>query len=470
MGEKGSIEFQYFSGINKLHTRQPGQLSAGKNFYTKSGSMYTRDGITLLAGTSFTNPIRSIHSAGKVGITTRLLVEEGSNLWHRLDAGGAWEKIKSDVVGNGYSSTIWSIPQGDAFLILASGSQGLVYDIAAGTLSSLINNDGDVPNFEFVTTWRGFVWGWAPNWTDSNLIRFCGYDTDQKVSIDYWPLDFAINPSENPEEAVLAAHPFGSHMFILTPRGYYRIYGYSEDNFEVSRGGEIGLYAVRCSSIFDSGIVWLGHDKKVYLYSGTSAYPISQPVDELLQAEPAAVFGYATAYAVGGQFWLALPDLTAGTTRIYVFDLVEKAWFIYEYSVAIKCGCLFGNYMGAEIPYFGLHDNRIISVGGDTDLNVAITTEFSLGPFYIDSRKFKLKRVYFNAEPRNDFTLSVSSVLDQGDEQEQGEVVFETGGQIAKDLKISGVKGQNVSLKITTPDKIDELQSATLVIVPKSLK
>jgi len=470
MSEKESIGVQYFGGINKLHTRQPGQLSAGKNFYTKSGSMYTRDGITLLADTPFTNPIRSIHSAGKVQTTTRLLVEEGGNLWHRLHTAGDWEKIKSNVAGNGYSSTAWSIPQGNAFLILASGSQGLVYNIAAGTLSNLINNDGAVPNFEFVTTWRGFVWGWATNWPGSNLIRFCGYDTNQKVSIDYWPLDFAINPSEDPGEPVLAAHPFGSHMFILTPRGYYRIYGYSEDNFEVTRGGKIGVYAVRCSSIFDNSIVWLGQDKKVYLYSGTSANPISEPVDELLRVESAARFVYATTYAMGNQFWLVLPDVTAGTTRVYVFDLTEKAWFVFEYSVVIKCGCLFGSYMDIETPYFGLYDNRVLSVGGTTDLGEAITSEFNIGPFYIDSRKFKLKRVYFNAEPRNDFTLSVSTVTDQDDEQEQGDIEFEAGGQVAKDLKISGVKGQNVSLRVSTTDKINELQSATLVITPKSLR
>lgn len=468
--EKTGVPINAFGGINKLHTRQPGQSSTGKNFYVRNGSLYTREGIVLLAGTPFTHQIRSIHSAGKVQITTRLLVEEGANLWHRLADGEAWVKIKSNVAGNGYSSTTWSIPQGDAFLILVSGSQGLVYDIAAGTLANLINNDGAVPNFEFVTTWRGFVWGWAPNWPDSNLIRFCGYDTNKRVSIDYWPLDFAINPSDDPGEPVLAAHPFGSHMFILTQRGYYRIYGYSEDNFEVSRGGEIGMYAVRCSSVFDGGIIWLGHDKKVYVYSGTSAYSISEPVDELLQAEPVTAFGYATTYAVGNQFWLVLPNRTAGTTRVYVFDLVEKAWFIYEYSVAIKCGCLFGDYMSPEVPHFGLHDTRVINVGGTTDLGTVITVDFTLGPFYIDSRKFKLKRVWFNSEPRNDFTLSVSTIIDQDDEREQGEVEFETGGQVARALKISGVKGQNVSLKVLTTDKINELQGATLVIVPKNLK
>jgi len=468
---KTPISVITFGGINKLHTRQPGEISTGKNFYTSNNSLYTRDGLAALSGTPFVSPVRSIHSAGKVQVTTRMLVEEGANLWHSIDLLTSWEKIKSNVGGNGYSSTTWSIPQGDAFAILVSGSQGLVYDIAAGTLSNLINNDGDVPNFEFVTTWRGFVWGWAPNWPNSNLIRFCGYDTDERISIDYWPLDFAINPSRDASEPILAAHPMGSHMVILTPKGYYRIYGYSEDNFEVTPAGEAGLYGTRLSCVVGSTLFWLGADKRVYIYSGTSAYSISQPIDEFLQNEPELSFSNIWSFSYRNQFWLVLPNVTTNTTKIYIFDLNEKAWFIYGYTdITLKCGCILGNYLDAGSIYFGLHDNRIAKVTGDADFGIPVLTEFVLGPFYIDSRKFKLKRIYFNAEPRRDFTLNVSTVLDQDDEVEQGEVEFEVGGQVAKDLKISGVKGQNISLKVSTTDKINELQGATLVIVPKNLK
>lgn len=464
--EKTGIPINAFGGINKLHTRQPGQPSTGKNFYVRNGSLYTREGCSVLSGTPFTNPISSIHSAGKVQVTTRLLVEEGSKLWHTLD-GVNWSAIKTDVAGNTYSSTVWSIPQGDAFLILVSGSQGLVYDIAAGMLSNLQNLDGDPPNFEFVTTWRGFVWGWAPNYPCSNQIRFCGYDKDERISIDYWPLDFAIVTSSDPAEPVLAAHDFNTHLFILTSRGYYRVYGYSEDNFEVGIGGEKGLYAVRCSAKVGEAVIWLGEDKKVYAYTGTSAYPISQPVDELLAQES---FSYVRAYCFGDQFWLVFTNLTAGTTRAYVFDIQEKAWFIYEYPVAIRCSCLHGDYMSEGVPYFGLHDARILKIGGATDLGNPITTEFVLGPFYIDSRKFKAKRIWFNAEPQNNFILNVSTVCGQNDETEQGSVEFEAGGQTTKEVKLSGVKDRDISIKVSTTDRIDHLQAAEVVIVPRELK
>lgn len=464
--DKQGISIFSFGGINKLHTRGPGQPSTGKNFYVSNGSLYTREGCSVLSGTPFTNPIRSVHSAGMVQVTTRLLVEESSNLWRTLD-GTNWSAIKTNVSGNSYSSTQWDFPHGASYLVLGSGSQGLKYDIAADTLSNLINEDGDPPNFEFVVTWRNRVWGWAPNWPKAHLIRFNGTDKDGNLSLDWWPLDYVRSPSLGAQDPVLAAHPFGTHLFVLTKNGYSRIYGQSEDNFEANPGGEEGLYGVRCSALVGEAVIWLGEDKKVYAYTGTSAYPISQPVDELLIQES---FSYVRAYGFGNQFWLVFANLTAGTTRVYVFDMQEQAWFVYEYPVAIRCGCLHGAYMEAGRPHFGLHDARVLRIGGTTDLGNPVATEFTLGPFYIDSRKFKAKRIWFNAEPKNSFALSVSTVCGQEDEVDQSSVGFEVGGQTTKAIKLRGVKDRDISISVSTTDRINHLQSAEVVIVPKELK
>jgi hypothetical protein len=210
MGKTG-VPISAFGGINKLHTRQPGQPSGGKNFFVRNGSLYTREGCSVLSGTPFSSPIKSIHSAGKVQVTTRLLVEEGTKLWRTLD-GINWSTIKADVAGSGYSSTQWDYPYGASYLVLASGSQVLKYDIASDVLSNVINNDGDPPNFEFVTTWRNRVWGWAPNYPNSHLIRFNGTDENGDLSLDWWPLDYARSPSLGAQDPVLAAHPFGTHL------------------------------------------------------------------------------------------------------------------------------------------------------------------------------------------------------------------------------------------------------------------
>lgn len=126
--------------------------------------------------------------------------------------------------------------------------------------------------------------------------------------------------------------------------------------------------------------------------------------------------------------------------------------------------------MSEGVPYFGLNDARVLRIGGTTDLGNSIATEFVLGPFYIDSRKFKVKRIWFNAEPRSNFVLDVSTVCGQEDEVGQGNVEFEVGGQTTKEVKLSGVKDRDISIKVSTTDRIDELQGAELIIVPRELK
>lgn len=463
------IEIPAFGGINKLHTRQIGQSSSGKNFWTHNGVLYTREGTTLLSETPFTSAIRSIHSAGKAQISTRLLVEEGTKLWHRLAEGYSWEAIKSDVAGNKYSSTIWSTPDGTNYLLLGSGLQMLKYDIGAATLESMVNLDGVMPNLEFMVTWKGRVFGWAPNFSYGNLLRFCGYDPAKNVSIDYWPEDFAIDPSGTASEPVLNAIPAQTHLLVLTNRANYRIYGDNEDNFSNSPGSNIGVYAVRCSDFAGDYAIFLGEDKKVYAYSGTSPYSISQPVDEFLVLE-----SYADVWArgMGNRFWLMFPDATNGITTAYVFDTIEQAWYIHVIPAVLKCRCMYGGYLETEYPYFGLNDSRVLwlNPNATTDFGNPITTEFTLGPFHIADAKFKAKSFWINAEPRNDFSLDVYSQVDDKDEQGPKTVDFTTGNEVTKKVRLIKAKGRNLSLRITTTDKINELQHASVTVKPGQVK
>lgn len=461
---KVPLEIKGFGGINKLHTRSLGQPSDGKNFWTRSGSLYTREGCSVVADTPFAASIASLHTVAKVGLDNSIfLAEEGTNLWHSRDGLSTWASIKGDVTGNNYSTCIWGTPYGDYYLLLVSGTQQLVYDITAGTLAAMVNEDGDVPSFEFVTTFRGYVWGWGPNYADSNLIRFCGYDDNDDVSIDWWPLDYAINPSGNPGEPVLAAHPINEELFVLTDKGSYHIYGFSEDNFESAFAGNIGVYKARCSARVGDYVLWLDRDKKVQAYSGTNAYAISQPIDEYLADED---FTGVYAVGMGKRFWLIFPG--SATTKAYVFDVEEKGWYIHEFPGVFTAGVYHGEYLSDMLAYYGMDDGRLVKLDPDkeTDFNTAIVTGFTIGPINIKSRKLKGKILHLTAEPKNDFSLDVYSQTDQNDEVGPETVDFETGDQVDVDVKIKAKKGKNLSVRIETTDKINELQSATLTVRP----
>lgn len=464
-----AIDIKGFGGIDTRHIRKLGQFSDGKNFWTRSGALFTREGCSLITGTPFTAPIRSIHSAGKAGLTTRLLVEEGVNLWHRLTVGGAWVNIKNNVAGNTYDSTIWATPFGDSYLLLVSGAQMLIYDIAAGTITAMQNLDGGtVPPMEFVTTFKGYVFGWAPNYSYANLVRFCGLDNNERQSIDYWPEDHALDVSGNASEPVIDVIPFQTHLFVLTTKGYYMVYGSGPTNFETSPGGRVGAYGLRCSAMAGDLAIWLGLDngvRRVYAYSGTSAFPISQPIDELLQL---ADFTNVRAHGFGNQFWLLTP--AASKTTAYAFDVMEKAWFIHEFPFRVAAGCGFGSYLAREYLHLGLHDNRLIMLDDSTtDLGAAITTTFDIGPVNIDNRTFNVKTFYVNAEPRNDFDIDVYAQVDSKALAGPYTAGFETGEVVTRSVK-PRAKGQNITLRVTTTDKINEIQSATLTVIPRAVK
>lgn len=470
--EKTALAVKAFGGINKLHTRQLGQASEGKNFWTRNGVLFTREGCSLLAGTPFTGAIRSVHSAARAQVSPRLLVEAGSALWryNGLD----WRQLLSGVSDSGFTSVMYY-----NHLILVNGPQKYAYDIAGDTIAPLQNLEGEsVPNMEFIVVHKDILFGWAPHYYPADTVYFNGYEKDASGKIlgrskDSWPPDFAIRVSDGSSSPVMACIPAGTHLLILTQRSYWLLYGDNEDNFSLVSGGAIGVYSERCVAKVGDYAIWLGVDdqgvKRVYAYSGTQPYVISQPVEELLNNMPSAAFVWVRAYGFGTKFWLLLPDTQANTTRAFVFDIEEKQWYVHEFPAAFMCACLHNGRV-----YFGTNDGRVVFLNENaiTDFGHPITTEFKIGPLNMgDGRKFKVKRLWINAEPRNDFILNVYTSSDAGGETGPYSVLFKAGGQKTAFVKpIAGHKGKDIYLRVTTIDKVNELQSFSLTIVPKNLK
>lgn len=476
--DKQALPVAAFGGINKLHTRDLGQASQGKNFWTRNGVLVTREGASLVPGTSFTGPVRSIHSAAKVQTSTRLLVEEGGRLWHRLYDSANWQVLLSNVSGNGFSSAVYY-----EHLILVNGPQKYAYDIGAGSIAPLVNLEGgEVPDMEFITVHKGILFGWSPNFHPADTIHFNGYekDADGKIlgrSKDSWPPDFAIKVSGDVGTPVLDCISVGTHLLILTQKGYWLLYGNDEDDFSLVPGGATGVYGVRCSAKVEDYAVWLGLDehgiKRVYAYSGTQPVVISQPVEELLNGLPRTAFANARAYGFGTKFWLVVPDTYANTTKAFVFDVQEKQWYVHEFPAAFTCACLYGEYMERQYVHFGTRDARLVRLDDSpTDFGNPIVTEFKIGPIHLDgARKFKAKRVWFNAEPRNDFKLDVYASSDAGPESGPYAVSFTASGQKTQQVKLQGGnKGRDIYLRVTTTDRINELQSFSLTVAPKAVK
>lgn len=468
--EKTSINIPAFGGINKRHTRALGQPSQGKNFWTRSGSLFTREGSSLLTNTPFTSAIKSIHAGAKVNVPTRLLVEEGTRLWVKASPAAPWAAIKTDVTGTGYRSAIWR-----GFLLIFSGTQMMAYNIEANTLATITNTAGPVPAMQNVAVEKDIIWGWGPNHAESNLVRFNGYLKDAQGFIlsrskDVWPPDFSLDISGNSGTPVLDFIPYRSYRFCLTQKGSHLIYGDNEDDFRILPGDNIGVFRAGCSALAGSTIVWLNFDikgmPKVYSYTGTEPTVISQPIEELLYVED---FTNVWAKALANQFWLIFPKAT--TTTCYVYDTDEREWYIHVFPAVFNAATLFAEHLQQQDIHFGLGSNEVARLDDSTtDFGTPITTEIFLGPFSAESRRIKLKRIWLEAEPRTKFDVKVYATADQGVEQGPFVASFGQGNPVKDAVRIHRVKGRSLYLRLTTTEKINELQQATLTVTAGGVK
>lgn len=492
---RDTINIPAFGGINKLHTRNLGQPSKGRNFWTRGGSLVSRDGLSLLAGTPpFTSSIKSIHTGVRAGVPSRLLVEESSRLWVRPQAGAAWTQLRSNITGSGFNSAIWK-----GFLLLFSGTQMLSYDIQNNTVSDITNSGGNpVPAMQNVAVDKDIIFGWAPNFPDGHLVRFNGYTRDAQGFIlgrsqNEWPPDFALNVSGTSGTPILDVIPYRGYRYCLTQVGSHLIYGDNENDFRILQGDNIGVFRAGCSVLTGNIIIWLNFDikglPKVYAFSGTQPSVISLPIEELLMNED---YSHVFAKAYANQFWLIFPGFT--NTNCYVYDIDEQQWYIYTLPTVLRSSTMFTEYLSSQFIHFGSKSGDITQffnrsmravgfTGGEynsgtynvnnynnlgpwevasTDLGFPITTELVLGSFSTGDRRARLKRVWLEVEPRNNFTVQIYATADQQPERGPFIISAVAGNTVKLGTRIHGVRGRSISVRLVTRSRVDELQQVTL--------
>lgn len=459
------ITIKAFQGINTLHTRSLGQLSAGKNCITK-GTLKSRRGGSLITGPTGAGPIKSIHGAVQVG-AERLLVEEGTNLWHRTTPTGDWSKLKDGTLtGARLSSCRW-----EDFLILVNGNEMMAYDITLGTIADL---GGTPPPMQYVMSHNHILFGWAPDKPEANKIFLCGYvEGTVRRSKDVWDVtELMIDVTGTSGSPVLQVIPCQSHYLAIAKDSFWRIYGSTEFDFNNNYGGKTNLVNSRCAVKAGDYVIWLGQEEglyKVFRYSGTTPVPISDPVESLFPG-----YSFANPWAYGGtnDFMLFLPNTATGKTIVMIFDTSENYWQPpHEYPEVFNDVTEFGLYLQRQYVTLGLNDGTIARLDDSaTDFGTAITTGFTLGPLNINSQKLSIKNIHHAANPHNAFDINVYSKADLGVEKGPRELSFAQGAVANDKVKFGAFKGQNLTLRYETTDRIDELQAITIILVPKDVK
>jgi len=471
------IDVPKLRGINQSHLRNIGQFSDGKNFVCHDGRLKTREGTKDYPGSfPFASPVLSLHHATTVGVSPRLIAESDGRLYRRIGEDGAWVQL-IELGGNDYvSSTPWGTEDGVTYMIFANGNVYL-YDVGANSISEMYNEEEGVDdtdlNFEFVTTFKGRVFGWHPNGVGANLLFFCGYNENEEIDVGFWPPDFAVDPTYgSATETILCVLPRRESLFILTDKRYALMYGSSEEDFDISFGGFIGVYDVRLADVVGDHVLWLGTDKRVYGYSGTTAYPVSAPIDEYLEAE--TDFTYAWAKSFGTQWRLHVPNIDDEYTTVYVFDSTDEEWYRWIIPTVLRCGATYKEgTSGPETVLHGTHDNNIIQYDAtlDEDFGDEIETDFTIGPFDNESRDGKLRSLHITYHDKQKTKFVIYNSVDHKRLSRASTIRFKgTESVVTKRGRLRRKKGKNLYIKISSTDKVNELHKVTVAFVAGKVK
>lgn len=472
------IDIKKFRGINQSHNRDMGQFSDGKNFVCHDGRFKTRPALIDYPGNfPFAAPVLSLHYASTPGITPRLIAESGGKLYHKLGEDGAWTILLNNLAGTpGVHSTPWGNEDGEAYLLFANGNV-YAYSISSDGIGPFDNMEEGVDDvdltFENLMTFKGRVFAWHPNSTGAHLLFMCGYNSNDEIDYAYWPPDFAVDPTfGSATETILNVIPRKESMFVLTDRRYALVYGSNEEDLDVSFGGYIGVYDVNVSDSIGDIVAWLAPDKRIYAYSGTTAYPISAPIDEYLEDE---IFTYVWAKAFNNQFWIHFPHLDDGFTNIYIFDITDEEWYRWVVPSVLRCGGFFKDTPTTpETLLFGTHDHKIVQYSEVVDKDFTtdrIETDGTLGPFDVSSRDVKLRSLHLTYHDKGKAKFIIYNSVDDKRLSRASTIRFKgTEDVVTKRGRLRRKKGKNLYIKLFSTDRVDELHKATIAMVPGKVK
>ena len=456
------LDIAGFTGINALPDRRRSELASGKNIVFENNFIKTRGGSSLLDKT-FDSPVKSIHAAARQSVS-RLLIEEGSTLWHRTTASGNFTQLKTGLTGYGVNSCRWQ-----DYLILVDGVGAWAYSLENHSIADL---GGNPPAMSNVMEWNNRIFGWNPYGNRPFAVNFCGIDQSTLlVSKDIWDtalytIDVGHQNTINP---VFAFTRFLTHFFVLFPNGFCRVYGSNAEDFQPTQYGVTNIINDKCWANCNSFVAWVGKEigqYRVFAYRGPSPIRVSAPVEEFFEG---LNFSNAWAICFEGAYHLFIPDDSTDTTLLFVYD--GASWQVHEYPAVITCAANYYEYMETGNLYMGLKSKKVaicddsMTNGKPTDWGTPITSEFILET-RAGGQLVNFENIYVNANPVSNFTINATAKVEGKPWKTPVGYTFIPDGEIADmdiAMKFSNLWGRNLKLKFTSTDKIDRIQGMSII-------
>lgn len=283
-----------------------------------------------------------------VGADRKLVAKIGTSLYSMTSLGGTFTSIKAGLQDALASLEVYTVQSKPWMVILSDATeQPLKWDGVNAVRLFGAGNDPLDPNEDFTTpighvgkVWRGrfYMAGFADDPTSVRFTEFASFDM---------PEDNSFTVDSPSMEGVTGFGILRNNLYVFTPYSISRVtFTGGDPLIQVN----VALERVGCSTprtiqtIVYQGremLIFLGTDKRVYVYDGYTITPISVRIDEPNNLSVISMkslndggirYAHATIDAAQQQYHLFVPNLgSSSISNRLIFDYSgDGAWWPYD--------------------------------------------------------------------------------------------------------------------------------------------
>lgn len=299
-----------------------------------------------------------------VGSVSCMFATAGTVMYYSADNGATWTSLITGLT----ESAPWSFVTINGYVFCTNGSdtERRIDITVLPTEVPVVTNMTGAPAYRckvFLLA-HGRLWA-AINSTEPDSVYFCDVDGDGIATPETWPADNWLSfPTDSTSERVTGAGVWKDNPVILTEHTTSMIIGSTEFEFgQLLMDNRVGCGAYRTVANLGDDLVFMGKDRRMYLFDGGKVYCISEDIQPEISDINATYITSSHAVTDEYAYYLFYVSTAAtGTvcTRMLMFDTrlnrivgdIVKAGWTGPHTISAACAIqLTGSGDNGELYY-----------------------------------------------------------------------------------------------------------------------
>ena len=214
-----------------------------------------------------------------VGAKSCLLASAGTVMYYSNDNGATWTSLITGLTEN----APWTFVTINGYVFCTNGSdtERRIDITVLPTYAPTVTNMTGKPAYKCKVFFlaAGRVWA-AINSTEPDTVYFCDVDGDGIATPETWPTaNWLSFPTDSTSEQITGAGVWKDNPVIFTEHTLSLILGSNEFEFQQPlMDNRIGCGAYRTVANLGDDVVFMGKDRRIYLFDGGRVYCISDDI------------------------------------------------------------------------------------------------------------------------------------------------------------------------------------------------